>query len=54
MQVRHWLEQWKISLDDVEFEMPELLEKIDPETHASGIENGPLSPAEVEPMRTRL
>jgi hypothetical protein len=52
-QVRHWLEQWEMSLDDVQLEIPEPLEEIDPEGHAGEIEDGPQSSAELEPTRTR-
>jgi hypothetical protein len=30
MQVRSWIEQWQMSLDDVELGLPEPLEEIDP------------------------
>jgi hypothetical protein len=32
--VRSWIEQWEMSLDDVELELPEELEEIDPDEHA--------------------
>jgi hypothetical protein len=33
MQVRSWIEQWQMSLDDVELGLPEPLEEIDPDEH---------------------
>jgi hypothetical protein len=30
IQVRSWIEQWEMSLDDVDLELPEPLEEIDP------------------------
>ena len=48
IQVRSWIEQWEMSLDDVDLELPELLEEIDPEKHAAALESGPGRPAELE------
>jgi chromosome segregation ATPase len=48
IQVRSWIEQWEISLDDVDLELPEALEEIDPEEHAAALESGPGRPAELE------
>ena len=47
--VRSWIEQWEMNLDDVELELPEELEEIDPDEHADWIEDGPGSPIELEP-----
>jgi len=47
--VRSWIEQWEMSLDDVELELPEELEEIDPDGHADRIEDGPGSLIELEP-----
>jgi hypothetical protein len=47
--VRSWIEQWEMSLDDVELELPEELEEIDPDEQADRIEDGPGSPIELEP-----
>jgi hypothetical protein len=47
-QIRSWIEQWEMSLDDVELDLPEPLEEIDPEEHASALESGPGSAAELE------
>jgi uncharacterized coiled-coil protein SlyX len=48
IQVRGWIEQWQMSLDDVDLELPEALEEIDPEEHAAALESGPGRPAELE------
>jgi chromosome segregation ATPase len=50
-QIRMWIEQWEMSLDDVELDLPEPLEEIDPEEHAGVLESGPGTPAELEPAR---
>ena len=42
--VRSWIEQWEMSLDDVELELPGELEEIDPDEHADCIKEGPGSP----------
>ena len=47
--MRSWIEQWEMSLDDVELELPGELEEIDPDEHADRIEDGPGSPIELEP-----
>jgi hypothetical protein len=47
-QIRMWIEQWEMSLDDVELDLPDQLEEIDPEEHAGALESGPGSPAELE------
>ena len=51
--VRSWIEQWEMSLDDVELELPEGLEEIDPDEHADRIEDGPGRPIELEPISER-
>jgi chromosome segregation ATPase len=48
IQVRIWIEQWEISLDDVDLELPEPLEEIDPDEHASALESASGRPAELE------
>jgi chromosome segregation ATPase len=48
IQVRTWIEQWEASLDDVDLDLPEPLEEIDPEEHARDLEGGPYKPAELE------
>ena len=47
MQVRDWIEQWEMSLDDVDLELPEPLEEIDPGEHAGAIEDAPGKPHRV-------
>jgi hypothetical protein len=47
-QVREWIEQWEMSLDDVDLDLPEPLEEIDPEEHPLTLESGPGTPAELE------
>jgi chromosome segregation ATPase len=49
--VRQWIEQWEMSLDDVEPDLPEPLEEIDPDEHARALESGPANPAELERAR---
>lgn len=51
IQIRTWIEQWEMSLDDIELAMPEPLEEIDPEEHAIQIEDAPGSPMELEHER---
>ena len=48
-QVRTWIEQSEMSLDDIDLDLPEPLEKIDPDEHASGLESASGRPAELEP-----
>jgi hypothetical protein len=47
-RIRSWIEQWEMSLDDVELDLPEPLEEIDPDGHASALESGLGNPAELE------
>ena len=51
IQIRTWIEQWEMSLDDIELDLPEPLEEVEPEDHASQIEDAPGSPIELEHMR---
>jgi hypothetical protein len=51
--VRTWIEQWEMSLDDVELELPGELEEIDPDEHADRIKDSPGSPIESEPISER-
>ena len=53
-QIRMWIEQWEMSLDDVELDLPEPLEEIDPEEHAGVLESGQRTPEELEPASCRL
>ena len=48
IRIRLWIEQWEMSLDDVELDLPEPLDEIDPEEHASQLEAGVSKPAELE------
>jgi len=44
-----WIEQWEMSLDDVDLDLPEPLEEIDPDGHAGALESGSATPVELEP-----
>ncbi len=46
LQVRSWIEQWEVSLDDVDLDLAEPLAEIDPEEHAREIEGAPTNPTE--------
>jgi chromosome segregation ATPase len=48
IRIRLWIEQWEISLDDVELELAEPLEEIDPEEYAGQLEAAVGKPAELE------
>jgi hypothetical protein len=48
IEVRTWIEQWEMSLDDIELELPEALEEIDPEGHAGVLEDAAARPVELE------
>jgi hypothetical protein len=48
IRIRLWIEHWEMSLDDVELDLPEPLEEIDPEEHAGQLEAGVGKPAELE------
>ena len=39
VQVRTWIEEWEMSLDEIDLELPEPLTEIDPDEHASEIED---------------
>jgi cell division septum initiation protein DivIVA len=45
IKVRNWIEQWEVTLDDVDLDVPEPLTEIDPEEHAFEIEGAPVRPA---------
>jgi hypothetical protein len=47
-QVRHWIEQWEMSLDEVALDFPTVFEEIDPEKHAGELEDAHGSPRELE------
>jgi cell division septum initiation protein DivIVA len=46
VQVRSWIEQWEVSLDNVDLELPEPLAEIDPDGQAGQIEGAPPHPTE--------
>jgi hypothetical protein len=43
---RCWIEQWEMSLDDVDLDLPEPLTEIDPDESAGRIEAAPPNPTE--------
>jgi hypothetical protein len=47
--IRTWIEEWEMSLDDVDLDLPEPIEEIDPDGHAGALESGPATPMELEP-----
>jgi hypothetical protein len=46
IQVRCWIEQWEVSLDDVDLELPAPLPEIDSDDQAGQIEGAPAYPTE--------
>jgi hypothetical protein len=44
IEVRSWIEQWEMSLDDIDLELPEPLPEIDPDEQAGQIEAAPQTP----------
>lgn len=44
LRVRNWIEQWEMSLDDIDLELPEPLMEIDPDEQASALEEAPAAP----------
>ena len=46
IQVRSWIEQWEMSLDDVDLDLPEALPEVDPEAPAGVL--GDTSPTPTE------
>jgi hypothetical protein len=48
MRVQSWIEQWEMILDDIELDLPEPLEEIDPEGHAGELEDAGARPVELE------
>jgi hypothetical protein len=53
MRVRTWIEQWEMSLDDIELDLPEPQEQIDPEEHAGELEDAATRPVELEHERVQ-
>ena len=51
IQVRSWIEQWEMRLDEIDLELPEPLEEIDPEEHAGELGDAPARPVELEHER---
>jgi hypothetical protein len=45
IQVRSWIEQWEVSLDDVDLELPEPLQEVAPDEQAGALEGAPPSPS---------
>lgn len=39
--VREWFERWEMSLDEISLDLPEPLQEIEPDEHASEIEDAP-------------
>nr|WP_294502207.1 hypothetical protein [uncultured Rhodopila sp.] len=39
-----------MSLDEVDLELPEALEELDPDPHADELEDDPATPLELEPL----
>jgi multidrug efflux pump subunit AcrA (membrane-fusion protein) len=44
IQMRNWIEQWEMSLDNVDLELPGSLTEIDPDRQAGEIEDAPPNP----------
>jgi chromosome segregation ATPase len=44
IRVRSWIEQWEVSLDDVDLSLPEPLTEIDPDDQAGQFEGAPPHP----------
>jgi hypothetical protein len=42
--VRSWIEQWEVSLEDVDLELPEPLQEVAPDAQAGALEGAPPSP----------
>jgi hypothetical protein len=51
VQVRSWIEQWQMSLHEVDLDLPEVLPDIDPDEHAGELEDAPASPKELVYVR---
>jgi hypothetical protein len=45
---RSWIEHWEMTLEEVDLDLPEPLEQLDPETHAGEIEDAPAAPEELK------
>ena len=42
--MRSWIEQWQISLDDIDLELPEVLAEIDPRSRLASSKTLPQDP----------
>jgi hypothetical protein len=47
-QARSWIEQWEMNLDEVDLNLPEPLEELDPDAHADELEDAPATIVELE------
>jgi chromosome condensin MukBEF ATPase and DNA-binding subunit MukB len=45
IEVRVWIEQWEVALDDIDLDLPEPLAAIDPDEQAGAIVAAPVNPA---------
>ena len=45
IEVRLWIERWEMSLEDIDVGLPEQLEQVDPDEHASQLEAALATPA---------
>ena len=51
-RVRSWIDEWEMTLDDLDLDLPEPLEELDPDRHAGKIEDAPATPEELDaPVR---
>ena len=51
-RVRSWIDEWEMTLDDLDLDLPEPLEELDPDLHAGEIEDAPATPEELDaPVR---
>ena len=51
-RVRSWIDEWEMTLDDLDLDLPEPLEELDLDLHAGEIEDAPATPEELDaPVR---
>ena len=48
IRVRGWIDEWEMNLDELDLDLPEPLEVLDPDLHAGEIEDAPAGPEELE------
>jgi hypothetical protein len=48
IQVRTWIDEWEMSLDEVDLDLPEPLEELDPDAHADELEDAPAALEELK------